>query len=160
MGNDFAQRAKHSGLSQFEALLASRTLRSGMLVHIQQWTGSPSSRGSPSQSIKSATVAKCCFTTFALAQLWATDMLLFTWQVWHSHIPPSHQISASSKSPSLTYTGKSPSSALRITPPSSWLLPASHLSAITRSQLPGAVPCVFHCLFSLGTSLCFLYYFY
>lgn len=58
------------------------------------------------------------------------------------------------------YTGKSPSSALPITPPSSWLLPASHLSAITRSQLPEAVPSVFHCLFSLGTSLRFLYYFY
>ena len=29
VGNDFAQRAKRSGLSQFEALLASRTLRSG-----------------------------------------------------------------------------------------------------------------------------------
>ena len=138
--------------------------------HLERWDqgcgytsdnarGSPSSRGSPSQSIKSATAAKCCFRTFALAQLWAMNMLLFTWRARHSHVPNSHQVSASSKSPSLTLTQGSPR---LCTPHHTALLlvvTCISLSAITRSQLPEPVLCV--CLpVSLGTSLHFLYYFY
>ena len=83
---DNAQRC--SGLSQFEALLASRTLRSGMRLHIRQCTRQPFKQRLTQSKYQECHSSKRCFRTFALAQLWAMNMLLFTWRARHSHVPP------------------------------------------------------------------------
>ena len=127
---DNAQR--RSRLSQFEALLASRTLRSGMQLHIQQCTRPPFK-----QRITQSKYQEChgCKTAFALTQLWAMNMLLFTFEgsaLPHSPLPPG-----------IRFFQVPFSSALPITPPSSWLLPASHyLPSLDHSFLSQCCVCV------------------
>ena len=155
---DNAQRC--SGLSQFEALLASRTLRSGMRLHIRQCTRQPFKQRLTQSKYQECHSSKRCFRTFALAQLWAMNMLLFTWRARHSHVPPLPPGICVVRVPPVPDSppGKSPSSALPTTPPSSWLLAASHhLPSLDHSFLTQCCVCL---AVSLGTSLRFLYYFY
>lgn len=162
MGSDLAQGTMLRdvpGCPSLEggALLASRKLRSGMLLHIPtMYEAALHSKGLSRPSVKSAKAEKLCFKSFALGSALGPE---------GSAVPHTPEVSVSPESPCLTLLKEqrmSPCSALDITPASSLVVTCNARVCLTRPWLPRQYLCISFTTVSLppGTSVCFLCYFY